>query len=29
MVTHDSELANRVNRTITLADGEIVDETDH
>jgi len=29
MVTHDNELANRVNRTITLADGEIVDETDH
>jgi len=29
MVTHDNELANRVNRTITLADGEIVDELDH
>lgn len=26
MVTHDSDLAHRVNRTITLADGEIVDE---
>ena len=26
MVTHDQELAGRVNRTITLADGEIVDE---
>ena len=26
MVTHDRELAGRVNRTITLADGEIVDE---
>lgn len=26
MVTHDSELANRVHRTITIADGEIVDE---
>ena len=29
MVTHDNELANRVNRTITLADGEIVDELSH
>jgi putative ABC transport system ATP-binding protein len=29
MVTHDNELANRVNRTITLADGEIVDEIGH
>ncbi|MBK8988067.1 MAG: ABC transporter ATP-binding protein [Chloroflexi bacterium] len=29
MVTHDNELANRVNRTITLADGEIVDEVSH
>lgn len=27
MVTHDQELASRVNRTITLADGKIVDET--
>jgi putative ABC transport system ATP-binding protein len=26
MVTHDSELASRVTRTITIADGEIVDE---
>ena len=26
MVTHDDELANRVPRTLTLADGEIVDE---
>ena len=26
MVTHDNELANRVTRTITIADGEIVDE---
>ena len=26
MVTHDSELANRVTRTITIADGLIVDE---
>ena len=26
MVTHDNELAHRVRRTITLADGEIVDE---
>jgi putative ABC transport system ATP-binding protein len=26
MVTHDGELANRVHRTITIADGEIVDE---
>jgi putative ABC transport system ATP-binding protein len=26
MVTHDGELANRVPRTLTLADGEIVDE---
>jgi putative ABC transport system ATP-binding protein len=26
MVTHDNELANRVNRTITLADGLIVNE---
>jgi putative ABC transport system ATP-binding protein len=26
MVTHDNELARRVTRTITLADGEIVDE---
>ncbi len=26
MVTHDNDLANRVTRTITLADGEIVDE---
>jgi putative ABC transport system ATP-binding protein len=26
MVTHDNELAHRVNRTITLADGEIVEE---
>lgn len=26
MVTHDNELANRVSRTITIADGEIVDE---
>jgi len=29
MVTHDIELANRVNRTITLADGLIVDEEQH
>jgi ABC-type lipoprotein export system ATPase subunit len=29
MVTHDKELANRVNRTITLADGKIVDEIKH
>jgi putative ABC transport system ATP-binding protein len=29
MVTHDNELAHRVNRTITLADGEIVDEVGH
>jgi putative ABC transport system ATP-binding protein len=29
MVTHDKDLANRVNRTITLADGEIVDEAVH
>jgi putative ABC transport system ATP-binding protein len=29
MVTHDKELANRVNRTITLADGKIVDELKH
>jgi putative ABC transport system ATP-binding protein len=27
MVTHDDELATRVPRTLTLADGEIVDET--
>ncbi|MEZ4642106.1 MAG: ABC transporter ATP-binding protein [Chloroflexota bacterium] len=26
MVTHDNELARRVSRTITIADGEIVDE---
>jgi putative ABC transport system ATP-binding protein len=26
MVTHDNELANRVPRTLTLADGRIVDE---
>jgi putative ABC transport system ATP-binding protein len=26
MVTHDNELASRVTRTITIADGEIVDE---
>lgn len=26
MVTHDNELASRVRRTLTLADGEIVDE---
>jgi putative ABC transport system ATP-binding protein len=26
MVTHDGELAHRVHRTITIADGEIVDE---
>ena len=26
MVTHDNELARRVRRTITIADGEIVDE---
>jgi predicted ABC-type transport system involved in lysophospholipase L1 biosynthesis ATPase subunit len=25
-VTHDNELAGRVTRTITIADGEIVDE---
>lgn len=29
MVTHDKELANRVNRTITLADGKIVEEIKH
>lgn len=29
MVTHDKELAGRVNRTITLADGKIVDEHKH
>ncbi len=29
MVTHDNELANRVTRTITLADGNIVDEQRH
>ena len=27
MVTHDNELASRVTRTITIADGEIVEET--
>jgi ABC-type lipoprotein export system ATPase subunit len=26
VVTHDRDLARRVTRTITLADGEIVDE---
>jgi hypothetical protein len=26
MVTHDNDLANRAPRTITLADGEIVNE---
>lgn len=29
MVTHDNELANRVTRTITIADGEIVEEVHH
>ncbi|PID85501.1 MAG: ABC transporter ATP-binding protein [Chloroflexi bacterium] len=29
MVTHDKELASRVNRTITLADGKIIDEVKH
>lgn len=29
MVTHDNELANRVTRTITIADGVIVDEVRH
>lgn len=29
MVTHDSELARRVTRTITIADGRIVDEVHH
>ncbi len=29
MVTHDSELASRVTRTITLADGKIVGEENH
>ncbi len=29
MVTHDRELASRVNRTITLADGKIVEEIKH
>lgn len=29
MVTHDKELASRVNRTITLTDGKIVDEVTH
>jgi putative ABC transport system ATP-binding protein len=26
MVTHDGDLAQRANRTIVIADGEIVDE---
>jgi ABC-type lipoprotein export system ATPase subunit len=26
MVTHDGELARKVHRTLTLADGEFVDE---
>ena len=29
MVTHDQELANRVTRTITLADGQIIGEEIH
>ena len=29
MVTHDNELASRVTRTITIADGRIVDEVRH
>jgi putative ABC transport system ATP-binding protein len=29
MVTHDRELANRVTRTITLADGQIIGEERH
>ncbi|MCL4263689.1 MAG: ABC transporter ATP-binding protein [Anaerolineae bacterium] len=29
MVTHDNELANRVTRTIVIADGRIVDEVHH
>jgi len=29
MVTHDEDMAKRVTRTITIADGEIVDQTRH
>lgn len=29
MVTHDDELAQRVTRTVTIADGKIVDEVRH
>ncbi|MEJ2751121.1 MAG: ABC transporter ATP-binding protein, partial [Chloroflexota bacterium] len=29
MVTHDRELASRVSRTITLADGAIIGEERH
>ena len=29
MVTHDDDLAHRVSRTVTIADGLIVDDTGH